>query len=130
MKALQLRASRTYYFVTAFLSASDTLLSPELHDSAVEAEQVQSGKSHQCIDDSGDPGHVAEEQTDEVQSENSDQSPVDCTDDDECQSCIIKSLTHCIFSFLPVFCRKSVYPSDVVMYGLCYCPRAFRSALV
>ena len=55
---------------------SDTLCASSGDDSSVHGEKVKTGKSHQSIDDSGNPGHIAAEERDQVKAEKSDQSPV------------------------------------------------------
>ena len=64
-------------------------------EGSVEAEQIQTTKSNQCVDDSGNPAHASENQSNQIKVEKSDQSPVDSANDCECQTeTIQKSISH------------------------------------
>ena len=64
-------------------------------EGSVEAEQIQTTKPNQCVDDSGNPAHASENQSNQIKVEKSDQSPVDSANDCECQTeTIQKSISH------------------------------------
>ena len=46
----------------------------------METEQIQTRKSDQCVDDSGNPAHTAKDESYQVKVEEPDQSPVDSAD--------------------------------------------------
>ena len=47
---------------------------------SIETEQIQTRKSDQCVDDSGNPAHTAKDESYQVKVEEPDQSPVDSAD--------------------------------------------------
>ena len=49
-------------------------------EGSVEAEQIQTTKPNQCVDDSGNPAHTAKDESYQVKVEEPDQSPVDSAD--------------------------------------------------
>ena len=50
-------------------------------DRTIETEQIQTRKSDQCVDDSGNPAHASEKESNQIQIEKTDQSPVNSSDD-------------------------------------------------
>ena len=42
----------------------------------IEADQIETAYTYECIDDSGEPGHAAEDDSDKIKVEEADQSPV------------------------------------------------------
>jgi hypothetical protein len=58
----------------------NALAVPAGHNPSIHAEQIQAGKSHNCIDNSGNPGHIAADKGHQVELEKSDQSPVNSPD--------------------------------------------------
>ena len=47
---------------------------------SIETEQIQTRKSDQCVNDSGDPAHTSKKESYQIKVEKPDQSPVDGTD--------------------------------------------------
>ena len=47
---------------------------------SIETEQIQTRKSDQCVDDSGNPAHTAKDESYQVKVEEPDQTPVDSAD--------------------------------------------------
>lgn len=68
----------------------------EMH---IEADQIKSADSNECIYDSGNPGHIAEYKCNQIKTKQTDQQPVDCTDDDDGES-----------SAIQIFISHKLYP--------------------
>ena len=58
-------------------------------NSSVDGDQVEAADADNCVDDAAQPRHVSEDQGDEVEAEESDQAPVDGSDDDQKQRNLI-----------------------------------------
>lgn len=52
-------------------------------DPSIETDQIQSAKTNCRIDDTGKPCEIAEQKGDKVKTENTDQKPVDGSDNDQ-----------------------------------------------
>lgn len=48
--------------------------------SSIEAEQIQTAKADQSIDDPGNPAHASKDKSNQIEIEEADQSPVDRAD--------------------------------------------------
>lgn len=60
-------------------------------NSSVDGDQVEAADADNCVDDAAQPGHVSEDQGDEVEAEESDQTPVDGSDDRNGECGVIQS---------------------------------------
>ena len=52
----------------------------------VKCEQIKATDADEGIDDPGQPGHAAKKSSDKVKIEKTNQSPIDSTDDGNCES--------------------------------------------
>ena len=76
----------------------------------VKGKKIQAAKPYHRIYDTGDPGHVAEQPGHQIKSEKADQSPVNCSYDNDGQCKTIQSFIH---ERLPPFALIVKLPSTI-----------------
>jgi len=69
----------------------------------IEADEIKTAKSDQTVDDSGKPGHISKDEGYQVKAEDTDQQPVECTNDDKGKrSAVQVFISHSYLTFCTV----------------------------
>lgn len=69
----------------------------------IEADEIQSAETYDGVNDSGYPVHISEYECHQVEAEQTDQQPVDCTDNNDSKSSTVNEfVSHSYLTFCSV----------------------------